>query len=102
MVVFTDFFVVFSVIYWMCGHLAVKAHNWVNSTDPVVSQSHQRGMCGWQTRTIIVWLFCNDLAPSVTKMASLVVVFFEKKKSRKRSASRRPMSLLSKKGPGSV
>ena len=53
--VFLFLFVVFSVAYWMRGHLAVEAHKWVKSTIPVVSQSHPREMCGWQTRTIIAW-----------------------------------------------
>ena len=41
----TKYFVlihVFRVVYWTRERLAVKAHNWVNSSTPVVSQSHQK------------------------------------------------------------
>ncbi len=31
---FSVLFVVVSVAFWMRGHLAVKAHNWANSTSP--------------------------------------------------------------------
>ena len=44
----------FSVAYWMCGHLAVEAHNWAISTSPLVLLLHQKVMCGWQTLEIIV------------------------------------------------
>ena len=55
------FVVVFSVDYWMRGHLAVKAHNWANPTAPVVSQSPQREICGWWILIIIAWLSCDDI-----------------------------------------
>jgi hypothetical protein len=38
--------VMFSVDYWMRGHLAVKAQNWAISAYRLVLQSHQWGMCG--------------------------------------------------------
>jgi hypothetical protein len=38
--------VVFSLAYWMRGHLAVKVLDWANSTVPMVSQSYQKEMFG--------------------------------------------------------
>jgi hypothetical protein len=60
---FSDLFVVFSADYWMRGHLAVEAHNWTNSTFPVVSQLHPWEICWWQTRTIIALSFCDNFVP---------------------------------------